>query len=121
MCTANAVHMAANFAEVRSGNIGLQLALAPTGLNRFCGTSPCKCPAGLQVGDSISPPTGYQSDALMRATGDQIDPSGNIWMTDNRKINANPLINPGGNAIVIAVGAATPLKTPLIGPPMPFE
>src|SRR5690348_17564559 len=30
-------------------------------------------------------------------------------------------MNPGGNAIVIAIGAAAPVKTPLIGPPVPFR
>jgi len=30
-------------------------------------------------------------------------------------------VNPGGNAVVIAIGAAGPLKTPLIGPPVSFK
>ena len=94
---------------------------AITSVSRFCGADPGKCPAGLKTGDPISPSTGYQSDAFMRTTGGQIDPSGNIWMTDNWKPHVNPDRNPGGNAIVIAVGAAKPLKTPLIGPPVPFE
>jgi sugar lactone lactonase YvrE len=94
---------------------------AVTSVARFCGADVSKCPAGLKTGDPISPSTGYQSDAFMRTTGGQIDPSGNIWMTDNWKIHVNPDRNPGGNAIVIAVGAAKPLKTPLIGPPVPFE
>jgi len=29
--------------------------------------------------------------------------------------------NPFGNAIVIAIGAAGPLRTPLIGPPVSFD
>ena len=66
------------------------------------------------------PETGYRSDALERITGGQIDPSGNIWLTNNWKRDANPIRNPFGNAIVIAIGAAGPLKTPLIGPPVPF-
>jgi hypothetical protein len=63
----------------------------------------------------------YQSNALEPITGGQFDPSGNIWLTNNWKIAANPVQNPGGNAIVIAIGAAGPLKTPLIGPPIPFK
>src|SRR5690606_19674350 len=65
-------------------------------------------------GDPISPATGYRSDSLERITGGQIHPSGNIWLTNNWKLDANPFLNPFGNAIVIAIGAAGPVKTPLI-------
>lgn len=99
--------------------VGMSTDLA-TGISRFCGTATRKCPKGLKVGDPISPATGYTSDALERITGGQIDPSGNIWLTNNWKLDANPIRNPFGNAIVVAVGAAAPLKTPLIGAPVPF-
>jgi hypothetical protein len=92
----------------------------PTGISRLCGTNTSKCPPGMQTGDAISPSTGYQSDAFTRITAGAIDPSGNIWATNNWKIHANPLINPGENAIVIVIGAAAPVQTPLIGPPVPF-
>jgi len=75
----------------------------------------------MQTGIPISPSTGYQSDSLERITGGQIDPSGNIWLMNNWKRSVNPLMNPGGNSIVIVVGAAGPIKTPLIGPPVPFD
>lgn len=42
-------------------------------------------------------------------------------MTDNWKINVNPFKSPGGNAIVIAIGAAGPVQTPVIGPPVAFQ
>lgn len=93
----------------------------PTGISHFCGIDSRKCPAGMRTGDAISPSTGYRSDAIQRITAGQIDPSGNIWITNNWKIDANPFKNPGGNAIVIAVGAAAPIRTPLIGPPVPFD
>jgi hypothetical protein len=93
----------------------------PTGISHFCGTDTRQCPAGLHVGDPISPSTGYRSDALARITGGAIDPSGNIWLTSNWKIDADPVMNPGGNSVVIAIGAAVPIKTPLIGPPVPFR
>lgn len=93
----------------------------PTGISRFCGVDTGKCPPGAHTGEPISPSTGYRSDAFARITGGQIDPSGNIWMTNNWKIDANPFLNPGGNSIVIAIGAAGPLNTPLIGPPVPFK
>jgi hypothetical protein len=92
----------------------------PTGISRFCGVRARACPPGLEVGDPISPATGYTSHALERITGGQIDPSGNIWLTNNWKLDANPILNPFGNAIVVAIGAAGPLKTPLIGPPVGF-
>lgn len=92
----------------------------PTGISRFCGVETKNCPPGKQTGDPISPSTGYRSNALARITGGQIDPSGNIWMTSNWKIDAQPLHNPGANSIVIAIGAAGPIKTPLIGPPVPY-
>ena len=92
-----------------------------TSVSRFCGANTAKCPAGLHTGDPISPSTGYQSNAIMRITGGAVDPSGNLWMTDNWKLAANPFLNPGGNAIVIAIGAAGPIQTPVIGPPVPFQ
>jgi hypothetical protein len=105
-----------NFGEVPVG----QTTSLATGISRFCGVSTRGCPKGLKVGDAISPATGYTSDALERITGGQIDPSGNLWLTNNWKLDANPVVNPFGNSIVVAVGAAGPLKTPLIGPPVPF-
>jgi hypothetical protein len=30
-------------------------------------------------------------------------------------------MNPGGNAIVIVIGAAGPIQTPLFGPPVPLD
>jgi hypothetical protein len=106
-----------NFGAVKVGSS----TTTPTGISRFCGVDTKKCPPGMHVGEPISPDTGYRSDALERITGGQIDPSGNIWLTNNWKINADPVRNPFGNAIVIAIGAAGPLKTPLIGPPVAFK
>jgi hypothetical protein len=93
----------------------------PTGISRFCGVDTRNCPTGLTVGDPISPDTGHRSDALERITGGQIDPSGNVWLTNNWKRDANPVVNPFGNAIVVAIGAAAPVKTPLLGPPVGFS
>jgi hypothetical protein len=92
-----------------------------TGLSRLCGVDTSKCPPGLSTGDPISPPTGYQTTALQRMTAGAVDPSGNLWLTNNWKIDADPFQNPGGNAVVIAIGAAAPIKTPVIGPPEPLR
>jgi hypothetical protein len=93
----------------------------PVGISRLCGVRTEKCPPGKKVGDPISPPTGYRSNSLTRLTGGQVDPSGNLWLMNNWKIDVNPFVNPGGNSIVIVVGAAGPVKTPTIGPPVPFD
>jgi hypothetical protein len=90
-----------NFGAVPVG----QQSDVPTGISRFCGVDTTKCLPDMHVGSPISPNTGYQSDSLVRITGGQIDPSGNIWMTGNWKIDANPNLNPGGNSVEIAVGA----------------
>jgi hypothetical protein len=99
-----------------------------TPLSHFCGAG--KCPAHLRLGDAISPPNGYLSDALDRVTGGGVDPSGNIWILNNWKKKAPLQVgtnypvferNPGGNSFVIVPGAAAPIKTPLIGPPESFD
>jgi DNA-binding beta-propeller fold protein YncE len=105
-----------NFGAVPLG----QATNLPTGISRFCGVSTNRCPPGFSVGQPISPNTGYRSNALQRITGGQIDRSGNIWMAGNFKIDANPFRNPGGNSLAIAIGAAAPIRTPLIGPPVPI-
>ena len=103
-----------------------------TAVSRFCGADASTC--GLVAGDCtndqtmgcpISPEDGYMSNALDRVTGGGIDPSGNLWLLNNwKKTGALPPVyntNPGGNSIVIVPGAATPVQTPLIGPPEPFK
>jgi hypothetical protein len=93
----------------------------PNRVSHFCGVDTSKCPPTKQkVGEAISPDgTGYTSDALDRNTGIAIDRSENVWLANNWK--QIPLLNnPGGNSIVVLVGAAGPLKTPLIGTPESF-
>ena len=95
---------------------------APNRVSQFCGVDTAKCPpTKREVGKAISPDgTGYTSNALDRNTGIAIDPSGNVWVLNNWK--PKPLVNnPGGNSIVVMVGAAAPLKTPLIGTPRSFS
>lgn len=106
-----------NFGVVPPG----KTARVAIGISHFCGIDTRKCPQGMHFGQAISPHTGDRSDALEQITAGQINPSGNIWITNNWETDANPFKNPGGNAVVIAVGAAAPLKTPLIGTPVPFN
>jgi sugar lactone lactonase YvrE len=86
-------------------------------LSQFCGLRPATCPPGKHTGDPISPNgTGYGFDGLVRSTGLAVDPSGNVWVTNNWK-TISVQTNPGGYQIVAFIGLAAPLKTPLIGPP----
>jgi hypothetical protein len=51
----------------------------------------------------------------MRLTGIAIDPAGNVWVPNNWK-RVPDLANPGGDGMIVFVGVAAPVKTPLIGP-----
>lgn len=89
-------------------------------ISQLCGVARRNCRPGGKTGDAISPDgTGYAFDGLTRSTAVQIDPSGNVWATNNWKV-APVQTNPGGLEILAFVGAAAPLKTPLIGPPVPL-
>ena len=86
-------------------------------ISQFCGTTVSRCPKGKRTGDPISPNgTGYGFGGLTRVTGVAVDPSGNVWATNNWKIKPVQT-NPGAYQIVAFVGAAGPVKTPLIGLP----
>ncbi|MBW2149874.1 MAG: hypothetical protein JRI22_23030 [Deltaproteobacteria bacterium] len=85
-------------------------------LSHLCGADPSNCPPGIGTGDPISPDAGYVFDGLVRNTGVQIDPSGNVWLANNWEIVPFPA-NPGGHQMVVFIGLAAPVKTPLIGPP----
>ena len=96
--------------------------IGPNRLSHFCGVDTGKCPPTKQaVGHPISPDvTGYTSKALARNTGVSIDPSGNVWLANNWTLRIN-VFNPGGISIAVLIGAAAPIKTPLIGPPRSFD
>jgi hypothetical protein len=87
------------------------------GLSHFCGVRPGNCPPGARTGSPISPVTGYRFDGLTRNTGVQIDRSGNVWVANNFKNIIDPQGNPGGYEMVVFIGLAPPIATPLIGPP----
>ncbi|MGP3691417.1 hypothetical protein ACTVZO_43450 [Streptomyces sp. IBSNAI002] len=86
-------------------------------VTRLCGVRTAACPPGHRTGQPISPATaGYGSDGLVRNTGVQIDPSGNVWLANNWELDPVQT-NPGGHQLVLFVGLATPVRTPLIGQP----
>lgn len=101
-----------------SGNVWLSNFDGQT-VSYFCGEDTSKCPPGLETGDPIAP-EGFFFNGLRRSTSVQIDPSGNVWATNNFELVAVPE-NPGGDEMVVFIGAATPVAAPLIGPPEPIQ
>jgi hypothetical protein len=92
---------------------------AGTRISEICGVSRKNCPPGRRTGDPLSPrSSGFKFDGLTRSTAVEIDPSGNVWATNNWK-KVPIQTNPGGYQVVAFVGIAAPLRTPLIGPPRP--
>jgi DNA-binding beta-propeller fold protein YncE len=85
-------------------------------LSEFCGTAHKGC----RTGSALSPAGGFAFDGLVRNTGVQVDPSGNVWLANNWKDYPFPQKNPGGYEVVAFLGLAAPIRTPLIGPPRPL-
>ncbi|MFJ3875904.1 hypothetical protein ACIPW5_00435 [Streptomyces sp. NPDC090077] len=89
-------------------------------VTRLCGVRTRACPPGHRTGQPISPASaGYGFDGLVRNTAVQIDPAGNVWLANNWDL-VPVQTNPGGHQLVLFVGLATPVRTPLIGPPRPL-
>lgn len=87
------------------------------GVSHFCGAREGSCPSGVIAGDALSPDsTGYHSDLLDRNTAIEVDSSGNVWLTNNWK-DLPVQTDPVGDAMVVYIGLASPVKAPLIGPP----
>ncbi|MCD2443036.1 hypothetical protein LQ757_12205 [Agromyces sp. SYSU K20354] len=84
-------------------------------LSHLCGARASTCPAGT-TGHAISPDEGYGFDGLQRNTGVQVDPSGNVWLTNNWVAVPRP-IDPFGDGLVVYLGMAAPVKAPLVGTP----
>ncbi len=87
-------------------------------VTHLCGAKPENCPPGFSIGQAISPEDGYQFDGLLRNTNVSIDPSGNVWLSNNWKI-IPAQVNPGGNEVVVFIGLAAPVQAPHIGAPPP--
>ncbi|HSD81434.1 MAG TPA: hypothetical protein VLB47_12250 [Solirubrobacteraceae bacterium] len=84
-------------------------------VTQLCGRIVANCPPGARTGDPISPPLrGFTNGGLQHLTAVQVDQSGNVWVANNWARIA-PTV--GGDGLVEFIGAAAPVKTPLIGPP----
>jgi hypothetical protein len=115
--------------------VPLQIGNVFTGrLTQLAGANPAGRPAGISMGEPISPTTGYTLPSagsqvllhngaplygpgaapsfipMMRTTGIAIDQAGNVWTMNNWKpdFNIDVTSNPGGDGAVIFVGLAKP-------------
>ena len=84
-------------------------------LSHLCGARTSTCPKGT-AGAALSPDDGYAFDGLQRNTGVQVDSAGNVWLTNNW-IEIPVQTDPFGDGLVVYLGMAKPVKTPLIGTP----
>jgi sugar lactone lactonase YvrE len=86
-------------------------------LTLLCGRTVSNCPPGARTGDPISPRVaGFTNGGLQHLTAVQVDRSGNVWVANNW---ARIFPTVGGDGLVEYIGAASPVDTPLVGPPRP--
>jgi hypothetical protein len=93
-------------------------------LAHLCGVRTENCPPGMKTGDPISPPLGYVGGGLQMEVDVDIDPAGNVWVTNNWQdidscigIPAEALSTRcAGQGVVVFYGMAKPVHVPLIGP-----
>ena len=84
-------------------------------VSQLCGRLVSNCPPGAKTGDPLSPShTGFTNGGLQHITAVQVDQSGNVWAANNWA-QISPTV--GGDGLVQFIGAAPPVKTPMIGPP----
>ncbi len=77
-------------------------------LTQICGVPAKGCRPGTTTGAAISPDSGYGFDGFVRNTGVVVDPSGNVWVTNNWK-DIPVQTNPGGYQVVAFVGLGEPV------------
>jgi hypothetical protein len=91
---------------------------------QLCGVRTENCPPGMKTGDQISPPGGYVGGGLQMQVDIDIDPAGNVWVTNNWQDIDSCIGTPtealstrcGGQGVVVFYGMAKPVRTPQIGP-----
>lgn len=85
-------------------------------LAKLAGARASTRPKGKKLGDPISPSTGFTIEAMMRLTAVAVDASGNVWVANNWKRKfLSPV--PAGSGIIVFVGMAAPVATPMQGLP----
>ena len=91
---------------------------------QLCGVRTENCPPGMKTGDQISPPGGYVGGGLQMQVDIDIDPAGNVWVTNNWQDIDSCIGTPsealstrcGGQGVVVFYGMAKPVRVPQIGP-----
>jgi hypothetical protein len=91
---------------------------------QLCGVRTENCPPGFKTGDQISPPGGYVGGGLQMQVDIDIDPAGNVWVTNNWQDIDSCIGTPsealstrcGGQGVVVFYGMAKPVRVPQIGP-----
>jgi hypothetical protein len=91
---------------------------------QLCGARTENCPPGFKTGDQISPPGGYVGGGLQMQVDINIDPAGNVWVTNNWQDVDTCYGKPpealstrcGGQGVVVFYGMAKPVRVPQIGP-----
>ena len=90
---------------------------------QLCGVRTENCPPGFKTGDQISPPGGYVGGGLQMQVDINIDPAGNVWVTNNWQDVDTCYGKPpealstrcGGQGVVVFYGMAKPVRVPQIG------
>ncbi len=98
-------------------------------ITELCGTRTENCPPGFKTGDQIAPKGGYVGGGLQMQTDIAIDPAGNVWAMNNWQDIDSCIGTPeealstrcGGQGVVVFYGMAKPVRSPQIGPAVPFE
>jgi len=93
-------------------------------LAHLCGVRTENCPPGMKTGDPISPPLGYVGGGLQMEVDVDVDPAGNVWVTNNWQDIDSCVGTPieglstrcAGQGVVVFYGMAKPVHVPLIGP-----
>ncbi len=93
-------------------------------LAHLCGARTENCPPGMKTGDPISPPLGYVGGGLQMEVDVDVDPAGNVWVTNNWQDIDSCVGTPieglstrcAGQGVVVFYGMAKPVHVPLIGP-----
>jgi streptogramin lyase len=93
-------------------------------LAHLCGVRTENCPPGMKTGDPISPPLGYVGGGLQMEVDVDINPAGNVWVTNNWQDIDSCVGIPieglstrcAGQGVVVFYGMAKPVHVPLIGP-----
>ena len=94
------------------------------GITELCGARTETCPAGMKMGDAISPPGGWKGGGMQMLVDASIDPAGNVWASNNwqnpeacyGKPDKSISTRCGGQGMTVFYGMAKPVKSPQIGP-----